>query len=193
MPLRFVYQQTLVSGGTAGQFGTDAQLSLNSPYAPGGGSLHQPYGWDNVTPFYRRYKCTSADVRLTFSQPGATAQIGIAAWRVVPPGASGTFSGTTVSNSLERPDVNYAWIVNGGGKPVTRTFHVDFAKQAGISKLQFDADVSEYAAAVTADPSRLFKLYISHAHPTLTAQTVYCLVEIIYHVEFSQRTTLAQS
>jgi hypothetical protein len=171
-------------------FGTTSVYQLNSPYEPRSGA-HQPYGWDQISPFYRRYKVLRAHYKLTVRATSVSSPVYWVAFRLRPPGETTTFTDTAVNTALERPGMIYS-MPNPYAAAQTFQGTVDFPKLAGVTKQQFDADVSEYSAVIGANPSRIFALEVGSANSAINvAATV--TVEIRYDVEFYQRATLALS
>lgn len=190
MALPWVARAPLVSSATPYTMGTAYTVQLNNAFQPGGGSLHSPYGWDQAVAYYRQYKVRKAVVKITTNPNSSTNDTDWVVLRVLPPGATSTMSGTLTSQ-LERPGqrtISQA----AGATPQTIEFTVDFAELAGVTKQQFDNDISEYSAAVTAAPNRAFILQMASASAQV-AHTVNAIVSVTYIVDFWQRIVQAQS
>ena len=190
--LPWVSRATMTPNATAYTFGADFTIRLNDIYQPGAGSLHAPYGFDQYSTFYRQYKVLSAHVKITIPPLSATDGSTFLGIRVVPPGYTASFSGNTLTQTLERPG-SRVLTMSGGYKPSVTEFDVDFADLAGLTKQQFDADISEFGAAVTGSPNRIFALQMATADTTAAGGASQAIVEIRYRVAFWQRKTLAQS
>jgi len=187
--LPWALQVTLTASATQYTFGTDSQLSLGGPYNITG---HQPYGWDQYAAFYRRYKVLGTHVRLTFVTNAASSGTALVAWRLRPPGDTGTFASSTISAVLERPNTTSKWVQAAAGSPPVHEFDVDFARLCGVSKAAFAADISEYEASVGAAPNRPVSMALACAG-TSGSEVIQVIVEVMFDVVFHQREVLAQS
>lgn len=189
--LPFAYSGGLGNDNTtAATFGTTLNLGVTNAYSPISGT-HQPYGWDQMAALYRFYKVVDFKYRITaLNYVGS--QWAALAVRPVPVNENAAMAATLIYTQLERPDTKVVFTVAGAGHPPAISGRVDIPKLLGITKEQFDADVSEYAALCTAAPSRYPYLQIAVAGNT-TAVIAYVVVECEYTVHFWQRITQASS
>jgi hypothetical protein len=186
--LPFVFQFSASSAGSS-TFGADTSFRLNDAYNPASGT-HQPYSWDTYANIYRQYKVLSTRFEITALPNSNTSSVCLA-YRVLPPSYTSSFSGSTMSEVLERPGVKFHWLNSGGGKPPVFREFVNMHDQIGVTKSQYDADVSQYSAATTSSPSRIVSLQVASASPA--ASSTYVIVKIVQRIHFWQRNTLAQS
>ncbi len=153
-------------------------------------STHSPYGWDQMKALYGYYKVVGFECSVTVSNSTANNRA-VTTFRVCPVGDISDMNGQSLLLS-EKPGVTNIITVAGAGTPPKFRFKANFPEQMGVSKQQFDSDISVYGATVTADPSRSPILKIACASDTVSVG-VYCLIEAIFTVEFWQRTSLATS
>lgn len=171
-------------------FGTTLNLGITNAFSPISGT-HQPYGFDQMAALYRFYKVVGFTYKVTaVLYTGSTAAaLGV---RPVPVNENSTLSATNLAMQLERPDTKVKFLVAGAGKPPSIAGSIDIPRLMGVSKEQFDADVSEYAALCTAAPSRYPYIQIAIAGVN-NAAFAHVIVECVYIVNFWQRITQTQS
>lgn len=188
--LPFAYTTILANDGTNGQaFGTALNVGVTNAYNPISGT-HQPYGWDQMAALYRFYKVIGFKYKITMV-PYVGSQWTALGVRPVPVNENAAIATTNVGTQMERPDTRVIFGVAGAPIP-SLSGTVDIPRLLGVSKEQFDADVSEYAALCTAAPSRYPYLQVAIAG-TNTAASAFVAVEVEYVVHFWQRITQAQS
>ncbi len=189
--LPFAYSTTRFNDATYDwTFGTTLNLGITNAYSPISGT-HQPYGWDQMAALYRYYKVVGFSYKVTAVQyVGSTA--GALGVRAVPVNENSTMSATNLAQQLERPGTKTRLLVAGAGKPPSISGTVDIPTILGVSREQYDADVSEYAALCTAAPNRYPYIQIAYAGVN-NAAFAYVIVECVYTVNFWQRITQAQS
>lgn len=62
----------LSTGTLSSVFGPEQSFRLNAPFDPDfTGTGHQPYGYDQLTPFYNKCMVTAVDIEVTFYDPSA--------------------------------------------------------------------------------------------------------------------------
>jgi len=178
--LRFAQQSSLTSGAAL-TVGARVVLFLNDLFSPIAGT-HQPYGFDQLALLYRRYKVDRTRVRMSITAPPSTGT----SWtmiRAAPTGSTATLVGASIGGAIERPDTVYLQSVSGGGP--TRVFDKTFNlhEVAGISKQQYDSDISEYSALVGASPTR--RPFIEYAAGSIAASVITAvLVEVFFECSF---------
>jgi len=191
--LPYVDSLSLSTSNLSSAFGTETSFRLNSlfdPYFSAGG--HQPYGFDQITPFYEFYQVTRADITITFSDPSADGVIVGAYLKNYYD--SQTLQGATISQAEERPQNWVRNLNNTGSQNVTFTKSVDLAAMTGLTPTQYMSSWPAYGARVTADPSYTpyLSVAVSDAQATGT-KTVTARVRITYTAVFFGRNTVAQS
>jgi hypothetical protein len=191
--LRYQYTTTLSGTGTANTFGTAVTFNLNSVFQPNSGG-HQPYGFDTLATLYDRYKVHSVDVDILACYTGGI-QNSFVGVIMLPPGEAATIAGSTVEIVGEKPMAFTAPIVGGTGTGVADIQQKFVVAQCScLSPVEFAANVEDYAALVSASPSRIPRLEIAVADfTTTTTASIKFRCSLIYHVEFYDRVILAQS
>ncbi len=187
--LPYVQQVTFTTGASYTFGATDTVIYLNDIYTPSSNNPHQPYGHDEMANLYTYYKVVKAVVTIT-SAMGATDTLFLAA-RLRPPGVTTSMAGTTVSATCERPGTKL--VIDRPGAPVVfMKFDVPMHTALGVTKAEFDADVSQFAALVGASPSiRAAVNYNAACIGTNTA--VPTIFQVEYTVQWWGRKTLTQS
>lgn len=184
-------QQFTTTGGNT--FGTEQVFNLNNLYDPDfSGTGHQPYGFDQITPLYLRYKVDAAKVSLTFTDPSAD---GIVVGALAqPPQVGTTLQGMSIDRAAETPLCAVKRINNSGKQVVTISAYLPIHKLCGLSKLQFAADTDLYTSGVGTGPALIpaLRVAVASIRNNLT-DTIFCTAKIRYYATFFERTNLAQS
>jgi hypothetical protein len=191
--MRYVYTTTLSGTGTANAFGTSVTFNLNSLFQPNSGG-HQPYGFDTLATLYERYKVLATHVEISAMYTGSIQNcfVGLI---MLPPGEAATIAGSTVEIVSEKPRAIALPVVGGtNAGMITVSQDFDMKTAAGLSAVEFKANVEDYAALVTASPSRLPRLEVAVADfATTTASSLKFRFDFIFKAEFFDRTILTQS
>jgi hypothetical protein len=191
--LAYTDELTLSTTNNLPTFGSAIAFRLNSlydPYFAAGG--HQPYGYDQITPFYSRYLVHGCDVECEFSDPAVDGLI------------VGTFiknyydsqslSGSTINLVSEFPEAWSKALNNTGSQVATYRRYVDIAKQMGLTRAQLDAQWTTCGAITTADPSIPLYFEVAVAAPASPATTTVTVrVRLRFHCIFSARVMVATS
>ncbi len=189
--LPYAQQYNKVSGAQNTFGTTDTIVYLNDIFAPTNESPHQPYGHDELVALYSYYKVISVKLRVT-AIPAGNSETHCLAARLVPPGISSGIAGTTVSASIERPGTKYTMTnIYKGNSSVA--FDVPLHLAVGVSQQQYAADVSEFAAATGASPSKRPSIGFHVAGLSGANVTLYTILQVEYTVDFWGRKTLTQS
>lgn len=187
----------LYSQTTTGATGSEAVYHLNGLYQPqhtAGGTSHQPYGWDQMAAFYRRYKPYAVAWDIEFSNPTADGMYCVV--MVQPSGSTGiTGPGLTDSILREQPMTTVRYVNNSGEQKVRVKGFSPLHLIEGISKLQYNASVGDnYSRVVTANPQLTQYLRVSAGDTTTTGGlAVHCTVKLTYYVRMYDRKVLGQS
>lgn len=168
---------------------TYLRLLLNSLYAPVGGT-HQPYGFDQLAAFYRRYKVSRTTVQVTLFPNQVVSFVTAGVVIAMPPGTTFSPNGTNVDVILEKPN---AHLLPTSSLPVIRTFVYDMPDIIGVTREEFNGEVTDYSAAVTASPTRIPEFWLLAIANEASADSLYYNVEVIFEAEFFERIDLAQS
>lgn len=182
-----------LTAGSAGTFGTEKIMALNSVYDPDySGTGHQPYGYDQIAALYAFYKVHGVEMDVTFSDVSADG-VCIAA-QVQPSNTTLALATYSPGQVLERPCVWTRNLSNTGEQDVTLRQSFRIPTVEGLTQLQFDANLEDYIATVGANPSKIpylrFALAALDASSTPTCRV---LCRMRYRVEFFGRTMLSQS
>lgn len=189
------YSQTFgLTCGTAGVFGTDQVMRLNSLYDPdftGGG--HQPYLYDTMTAQYANYRVYAASVKIINSTIGASSDVVLAA-RFGTNSASTALVGQTVDRATETSSAAIQYLSPSGNKRVsTMKMYFPMHKIFGVSKYTYDSD-DNYQALYNTSPTQNAWLFLAAGSPSGTSSTA-CTLQIIinYYCKFFNRVDQAQS
>ncbi len=184
----------LAASATLGIFGTELGYRLNSLYDPDYVSTgHQPYFYDQLAAIYNRYRVSACTIDLTFTDP--TADGLVVAAQVKPSSVTGgttNVAAQTVSAVRERPNAVCGFLNNTGGQKLHIRRRFTIAEAEGITPGEFRGDMSNYAAAVTANPTRTPYLQIAAAGLT-SAGSCQVSIKLVFECEFFDRLIVAQS
>ncbi len=149
------YAETFsLTTGTAGVIGTVQTMTLNNLYDPNqSGVGHQPYGFDQLTPFYGYYVVHNCRWRLLATTIGNTSEVCVA-YQIYPAVSGVTIAGISVDAATEKSAVttfNVGPSGNDRSRMVSGT--VAMPKVFGISPPQYKDNLDQYGAAVTTGPT----------------------------------------
>ncbi len=170
-----------------GYTGTSTVVRVNNAYEPCN-STHQPYGWDQMAALYNQYKVIGCRMEVHVSNKSAENCITLV--RPCPVNENTNLNNVSML-SAERPGVEM--LFTAPGQPIAhwkKSF--DIPALCGVTKEQYDADVAQYGAAVTAAPSRYAYVQIA-TQSSSTSTAVSITVKMTYRVQFWQRQTQAAS
>ncbi len=164
-PARWRGRLTLVlvgfvgTNGTAGatvalRFGDSVSFNLNSLYDTAlTTSSRQPQYFATLSAFYKRYRVHSVHLDLLIQNNyDSPVMFG---WRIEPPGGGSTIDNTNVEVGLSLPYTTGVPLSGKGGQSICRVQkNIDIAQICGLTRREFEANVEDYAALVTASPAR---------------------------------------
>ncbi len=188
--LTVCFRVTLSADGVDGELcGASGDFQLNSIFEPLDTNAHQPYGFDQVTNLYTRYRVDSAKVRVDLAPKfSGTAALLI---QTEPPGTASSITGVAINVLNERPNCT-AVLVGSTGGTWERTFELH--QITGITKKEYELNVEDYSALVTANPSRMPIMRLGCASVgDVTTDSVHALVTITFGVFLFQRAVQAVS
>lgn len=190
------YAETFsLTTGTAGVIGTVQTMTLNNVYDPNQTGIgHQPYGFDQLTPFYGYYVVHSCRWRILATTIGNTSEVCVA-YQIYPAVSGVSIAGISVDAATEKSAVS-TFNVGPSGNDRSRmvTGVVQMPKVFGLSPPQYKDNLDQYGAAVTSGPAAgaYFEVgvgsYSGSAGVSLSVQIV-----LDYDVEFYSPKTLPQS
>lgn len=180
--LRYTSQLTLTSA--AGLL-TNHQFRANGCYDPDFTSTgHQPYGWDQLTPFYNHYVVAGSRMSV----------------RVVPQTDNTAFSGcvgiylsddstvgfTSYTTFVEAKKGTYR-LINGGSDKQT-TVSCNYSAKKFFNIVNVKDNIARLGASTVNDPGEIamFNLWYQAADETSTATNLTALVTIEFMVLFSE-------
>lgn len=164
--------------------------NLNSLWDPNRtGVGHKPYGMNQLTPLYNRYRVISCGYRIQPVQTGATGAQSIQLCALPSNEVNAIFS---LQEARENPRAKYV-TQSIGGNMVTLSGKVYIPSLFGRNKTQYMSD-DRYQAETNASPVELALLNIYTAG-TGTDLTTSCVLQILleYTVEFFDVKTLGSS
>ncbi len=172
---------------------TGSQLiyKINSLYDPDGSvGGHQPYGYDQMTAFYGRYRVLKTRYRVSFGTSTGTVNV---LCLPVSGGLANAIAGdTTFWTACEMPRAK-SRICGGGGSPaINISGIIDLAELLGASNIQYRSD-DRYSAAINNDPSAIAYLYVGYYNGTTSTVITPTQVELEFFCELYQPIALGGS
>lgn len=154
--------------GTAGVFGTVQKMNLNSLFDPnnsGGG--HQPYGYDQVSPLWAKYRVNAVYVYIEFSNPDTDGTV--AGVMVQPSTGVGSLAGISADLIREQSTSWVSSAISQSGEQL-RKFkqYINISKLEGLTKAQYSGNPN-YSALVSTNPSSMPTLMFGVAQDTSTS------------------------
>lgn len=189
------YAQSFPMTLAAGTNAANTQWSLNSinnPFTPGGTGNHQPYGHDQLSTLYNRYRVISTSYNLTaYNATNPTEPIQLC---VVPSNDTITF--TAGQAARESPRARYVMIPGTGAPLRVIKGKAYLPSLTGRTKSQYMAD-DRYQAQFGSSPLEIMPLNVCAALITDAAagvdRIIWVNIELVYHVECFDLKQLAQS
>lgn len=182
------------TAGSVGVFGTEQIYRLNSLFDPDlTGVGHQPYGFDTLAGIYLNYKVNAVSIELRWTDPLTDGMA--AGYLMGAPGSTVPLTGKTLKAAGEVPMIKTVMLNDSGEQVVVQKAYIPMHKLAGLSKLQFQANIGSYSAAVTASPTNnpIIRIANTNVDTGVSGGTTMCHIKIRYYATFYNRRTLAQS
>jgi len=194
MSCKLVYAGNhVLSVGTAGIYGTEYIYRLNSLYDPDfSGAGAQPYSMDQVALLYRKYLVSAVKIEIVISDPS---EDGLVVGALLQPSnGSYTLTGKDPSDITERPMCCVRNLNNSGSQVVVIKQFIKLHKLEGLSPVQWECSLANYAAAFGANPSLspYIRLAVANIRSTGSGSVV-VRPKITYYCKFWERIDLAQS
>lgn len=166
---------------------TDYSFNLNGLYDPNSsGTGHQPYGFDEASALYSRYRVFRCSWHVSF--PANTTDTYQAC--VVPVNGASSFSTSSMSRMSELPmAVSKTVAANGNGVNFRGSIYLP--KLNGVRPAEYKND-DRYIGTAGANPAEVMKLHLGFTCETSNLD-VYPVVTLVYHAEFIDPNIVAQS
>lgn len=160
-------------------------MNLNSVYDPDRTNLgHQPYGYDQLTPIYNRYRVIATSYVINAYSGTTPIRYACLACNEIPPI-------NNVSELCENPRARFK-LQFPGGSTTTISGKTYIPALVGRTKTQYMAD-DRYQATVGANPAELALLFITAQSMADAATDVNLTVTLEYTVEFFDAHPIDQS
>ncbi len=177
------------------QAGTPYTYNLGSLFQPRSGG-HQPFGFDQMASLYARYKVHKVHIRVeTTADVSTMARAAAQVIGIFPPGSTQTTLNVLSAYSMgENFNVSTKLVPSAAVTPTIFQTTLDVATIAGLTKKEFEANIEDYSALVTASPTRFPFMEVNLA-PTVAAigSDYMSGVTLTFVAEFWQRISLAAS
>jgi len=180
--------------GTSGVLGDQQMWLLNSCHdIDETGYGHQPYGYDQLSAIYNRYKVIGTHIKLTISDP--TADSIAVCYQLTNPSNSSPFINTLDPTQVAEQNMSGMAVINdSGSQKLIKRFYVPMHVVAGITKLQFKADPDNYTADTGSSPANKMRLLLACGSLRgASSGSVVIVAEFEQVVLFYQRKVLSQS
>lgn len=185
----------IITGGAAGVLGASFDYSLTGmfdPYLGAGG--HQPYGFDQLTPWFGIYIVESVDVTVTLLAPSTAQTYLSVAWR--PSAGSFTIAGLGVNDVGEKDNMRWLHVPQAPAKSSDSTTKIGkflIHKVEGSTK-QICLTEDDYQGTATSNPGRQPRLMFALGDiGGGSASTCQIVVQLEYHTLWRQRKTVTGS
>jgi hypothetical protein len=180
-----IYSQSLTT-----VTGTNQIMRLNSIFDPDlTGTGHQPYGYDQLSALYNRYRVLSSSWKITFH---AESQ-GFYAVVVPSNGNLGTaitnLASFTLAGETQRSEIKSQ---GTGANAIVFSGSINLNDLNGVTLTEYLAD-DRFEAQIGANPVELIVLNIGTYNPSGSTVAVDFSVEMLYHVDLHDPIALAQS
>ncbi len=193
---RLKYTETIsYSSSTGGIVGSTNTFRLNGLYDPNTtGVGHQPYGFDQITPFYSSY--TVKSVSGSFLCTGSDDSSNFVAWMFQPAASTTTLAGLVLDQVSEYDETNFVMVPQStSGVPCTQVKlpQVDLPKLEGLSWQAYYGN-GNYRGLINTNPSLGSQLVIGVGNAAgSTGKTVKVTLELFFEAVWEGRKSLPQS
>lgn len=183
------------STGTAGVVGSTNAFTLNSLYDPDiSGVGHQPYGYDEMTPWYQAIYVTDVQVQITVSSSSDNGNF--LCWSVRPALSTEDPAGATLEAVSEKDNFNYMLVApptSGVPHTTVRLPSIQTFRLEGLTREQYLGNPN-YRQAPGANAALQPYLFVGIGNCTgNNATTAIITVELIYTALWQGRKNVAQS
>lgn len=194
MNVAIKYTQTnALTVGASGIYGTETVFRLNSPFDPDfTGIGHQNFGFDQLATLYRMYKVNAVKIEMVLTDPDADSLVVGAT--IQPSGSTFTLTGKAVDSIKEQPNSVTRSMVNSGNQLSRIVQKLPLYKIEGLSKVQWDADLSEYVQTTGSNPPKTPYLRVAVGNLRgVGAGSVVVRTTLTMYSTFYDRITFSQS
>jgi len=181
--------------GTAGVLGTAQLMLLNSLYDPNStGTGHQPYGFDQLSSWFKTYIVHSVKVKILACSIGGSAEVAVC-WKLDNPNGFQSMVGYTVDQATEAPMIGVGLLgASGIDRVFKKTLDIYPHEVLGITKAQYLNEIGSYGAAYNANPTLCPTLQLAVGSYTGTAgENASVQVVMEFDAEFFNPAQQAQS
>lgn len=183
--LKYSETRTLVSvAGALNIFRFSGNNLYDPDYTATG---HQPYGFDQYTPFFQRYCVTGSRVKIRCISDGVAANVCLSSEPLMPGGVVPT----STSAAVERPRTSYG--IASGVVPLTLSNGSTAEHMFGVRKALLISS-NDFSAAVTQSPAKewYYTIFMDSVDLSTTV-TLYVTIEVEYDAVFYERTQVGSS
>lgn len=185
----------IITGGAAGVFGSTYAYALNGMYDPYlGAGGHQPYGFDELSPWFNSYCVTSCEVAVTAVAPNSGSVVLGISWR--PSAGSFNPAGLGISDFAEKDNSRWVYVPVTPARFGDNTVALqpfDIAKLEGKTRSQILTE-NEFQGTPAGNPASVPQLFFNTADAAGTSgSTCALIVELTYTAIWRGRKTFGQS
>ncbi len=188
-------QLNTLTSGAVGIFGVEQVFSLNNLFDPDfTGVGHFPYGRNTLVTIYGKYKVLGVHVKCTFTDPSADGLV--CGMMLSPPNSLVSLATQSIAVAGEKQNTKLKYVNDSGKQIVEMGGYFPMHTLAQITKLQFKANIENYAAVSGASPTGLFipHLRLAAADTFGTGGlTIRLVTHLTFYVQWYDRLVLAQS
>lgn len=194
MSCKLSYSDSItLTTGTAGIYGSEQVYRLNSLFDPDLTSAgHQPLFFDQLSAMYNQYMVRGCKLELTFTDPSAD---GLEVAACIQNSRESYAIASKSPGTLGEQCMTVVKPLNNTGNQVTKIeSYVDLRRVEGVTKTQFEGNLSQYSAVTAASPT--LTPYLRFAVASLRATggvTCVCNVRLTYYCQFWDRLIPSQS
>jgi uncharacterized membrane protein len=185
----YAEQFSLNSATLSSLFGSEKSFRLNDLFDPDfTGVGHQPFGFDQIKQFYKRFIVDRCAVEVTFSDP-STDGLYVCCMAKTNTDTS-TVVGSSISTQIEKQTAWVQPLNNTGSQRITFRHTYDLPTVAGLTKAQYEANITNYGATISATPLIVpyFTMAIADPASPASASSVKVTIKLTYFTQFFART-----
>ncbi len=185
----------IITSGVAGVFGTSYDYAANGMYDPYlGVGGHQPYGFDELSPWYNSFTVIAVDVAVSCVAPSnGTTALGVA-WR--PSAGSFAIAGLGISDFCEKDNTRLIYIPPSpaNARDVTTSLgRFSIARLEGRTEQQILTE-GNYTGTSAGNPASVPRLMFATCDLSgASSATCALIIELTYHAVWRGPKTFGQS